>query len=127
MTSSQPLTRPIQVAVLAADERVQTSLRHLLMSGDIVVVASCSPRRSAMAAVRADVVVVDLEPRTARTTLEELRALPSRPSAVVLGDDAGSAAGARAAGASYLDKAEVAERLLPCVRAAAGERTPTDR
>lgn len=129
MTSSQPSTRPIHVAVVAADERVRTSLRHLLASGGTVVAAS-GPRLgtgSTTPAVRADVVVVDLEPGTGPTSLEDLRALPVRPPAVVLGDDPASAAAARAAGASYLDKADVADQLLPSVRAAAGRREPTDR
>ncbi len=129
MTSLDTSTRPVRVAVVAADARVRTSLRHLLTSGgDTVAVASyaAGPRPAATSAVvggDTDVVVVDLDPATSESHSEQLRGLPAGPRTVVLGNDRRTADVAQAAGAAYLDKADVADRLLDVVLAAAA-RSP---
>ncbi len=126
MTFLDTSTRPIRVAVVARDERVRTSLRHLLTSrGDTVVVEAyaAGPRpttTSPVVSTDTDVVVVDLDPSTSESHLEQLRGLPAGLPTVVLGGDRGTAAVARAAGASYLDKVDVADQLLHAVLAAAG-------
>ena len=72
-------------------------------------------------------VVLDLDPTTTDSHLEQLRSLPSGLRIVVLGDGRGSAELARVAGASYLDKADVADHLLHAVVLAAdrGARSTT--
>ena len=128
MTSLDTSTRPIRVAVVAADARVRTSLRHLLTStGGTVVVESyaAGPRPATTAPVvgtDTDVVVLDLDPATPENHLEQIRGLPAGLPTVVLGNDRHTADVARAAGASYLDKAEVADRLRDAVLVAAADR-----
>jgi CAAX protease family protein len=125
VTSLDTSTRPIRVAVVAADARVRTSLRHLLTSeGGTVVVESyaAAPRPATTAPVvgtDTDVVVLDLNSATPDNHLEQLRGLPVGLPTVVLGNDRHTADVARAAGASYLDKAEVADQLLDAVLVAA--------
>lgn len=114
--------RPIRVAVVAADERVRTSLRHLLAcdDGTAVVEAPASDPLTSAPCVTADVVVLDLDTASSDGCREQVRALPPGLPAVVLGNDRSAAEVARAAGASYLDKADVADHLLSAVVAAAG-------
>lgn len=125
MTSQDTSTRPIRVAVVAADARVRTSLRHLLTSGGGTVVVesyAAGPRPATTAPVvgaDTDVVVLDLNPATPENHLEQLRGLPAGLPTVVLGNDRHTADAARAAGASYLDRAEVADQLLDAVLVAA--------
>ncbi len=125
MTSPATSTCPIRVAVVAADGRVRTSLRHLLTSGRGTVVVETyapGPRPATSAAVvgtDADVVVLDLGPAASQSHLEQHRGLPAGLPAVVLGNDRAAAEAARAAGASYLDKADVADHLLEAVLVAA--------
>ena len=125
MTSLDTSTRPIRVAVVAADVRVRTSLRHLLTSaGGTVVVESytAGPRpatTSPVVGTDTDVVVLDLDPATSEHHLEQIRGLPAGLPTVVLGNDRHTADVARVAGASYLDKAEVADRLRDAVLVAA--------
>lgn len=128
MTSPGSSTRPIRVAVVAADERVRTSLRHLLTSGGGTVMMetyAAGPHRataSPAVSTEADVVVLDLDPASPEDHLEQLRGLPAGLPTVVLGSNRGSADVARAAGASYLDKAEAADRLLDAVLVAGDRR-----
>lgn len=125
MTSPDNSTRPIRVAVVAADARVRTSLRHLLTSeGGTVVVESyaAGPRPATTTPVvgtDTNVVVLDLNPATPENHLEQLRGLPAGLPTVVLGNDRHTADVARAAGASYIDRAEVADQLLDAVLDAA--------
>lgn len=125
MTSLDTSARPIRVAVVAADERVRTSLRHLLTSGGGTVVVesyAAGPRPSTTSSVvgtDTDVVVLDLDPDASESPLEQLHALPTRLGTVVLGNDRRTADVARAAGAWYIDKAEVADQLLDAVLVAA--------
>ncbi len=126
MTSLDTSTRPIRVGVVAADARVRTSLRHLLTSGGGTVVVEsygAGPRPATTAPVvgtDTDVVVLDLDPATPENHLEQLRGLPAGLPTVVLGNDRHTADVARAAGASYLDKAEVADLLLDLVHERSG-------
>jgi membrane protease YdiL (CAAX protease family) len=121
VTSLDTSTLPIRVAVVADDERVRTSLRHLLTSGGGTVVVGANATVPPLATTSpdvgtdVDVVVVDLGPGTAESPLEQLRGLPAGLPTVVLGNDRRSAEVARVAGASYLDKADVADQLLGAV------------
>lgn len=133
MNSPGPFTRPIRVAVVAHDERVQTSVRHLLTSGGgavVVEVYAAAPRpgtsRRAVG-TDTDVVVLDLDPATAPSHLEQLRGLPAGIPAVVLGSDRVTADVARATGAVYLDKADAANQLLHSVLLAADPSDATNR
>jgi membrane protease YdiL (CAAX protease family) len=126
MTCLDTSTRPIRVAVIATDERVRTSLRHLLTSaGGTVVIDSyaAGPRpatSSPVVGTDTDVVVLDLDRATSQSYLDQLRGLRAGLPTVVLGNDRGAAEVARAAGASYLDKADVADQLLHAVVVTAG-------
>jgi CAAX protease family protein len=125
VTSLDTSTRPIRVAVVAADARVRTSLRHLLTSGGGTVVvesyaAGARPATTApVVGTDTDVVVLDLDPATPENHLEQLRGLPTGLPTVVLGNDRHTADIARAAGASYLDRADVADQLFDTVLVAA--------
>lgn len=126
MTSLNTTTRPIRVAVVATDARVRTSLRHLLTSGGGTVVVeayTAGPRpatTSPAVGTDTDVVVLDLDPAFPEGHLEQLRGRPAGLPTVVLGNDRNTAEVARAAGASYLDRADVADQLLDAVLVAAG-------
>ena len=93
MTSLDTSTLPIRVAVVADDERVRTSLRHLLTSGGGTVVVGANATVPRLATISpdvgtdVDVVVVDLGPGTAESPLEQLRGLPAGLPTVVLGND----------------------------------------
>ena len=101
MTSLDTSTLPIRVAVVADDERVRTSLRHLLTSGGGTVVVGANATVPRLATISpdvgtdVDVVVVDLGPGTAESPLEQLRGLPAGLPTVVLGNDRRSAEVAR--------------------------------
>lgn len=126
MTAPEAPTRPIRVAVVAADARVRTSLRHLLTSEGATVVESYAAGARPAADVvgtDTDVVVLDLDPATPQEHLDQLRGLPAGLSTVVLGNDRHSADAARAVGAPYLDRAVVAEQLLAAVLVAADRDT----
>lgn len=132
LDSARP-NRPIRVAVVAGDDRVRTSLRHLLTSGgDTVVVEAytAGPRpetTSPAVGTDSDVVVMDLDAAASMDPGEQLRALPTGTPVVVLGNDRGTADAARAAGAAYLDKADAASQLLQSVVVAAGRGGTTHR
>ncbi len=129
MTSLETSTRPIRVAIVAADERVRRSLRHLLTSGGGTVAVesyAAGPRpatTSSVVSTDADVVVLNLDPTTSESLLEKLRELPAGLRTVVLGNDRRTADVAQGAGACYLDKAEVADQLLDAVLLAADRGT----
>jgi hypothetical protein len=132
MNSPDPFDRPIRVAVVAHDERVHTSVRHLLTSGGgaVVEVYAVGPRPATFlraVGTATDVVVLDLDPATARSHLEQLRGLPADIPAVVLGNDRVAAEVALAAGAVYLDKADAANQLLHSVLLAADPSGATSR
>jgi membrane protease YdiL (CAAX protease family) len=123
VTSLDTSTRAIRVAVVADDDRVRTSLRHMLTSGvgTVVVESYAGSRRaggSAQVGADIDVVVLDLAPASPENQREELQSLPDGLPTVVLGYDRATAQAAQTAGASYLDKADVADRLLAAVLAA---------
>ena len=127
-------SRPIRVAVVAGNDWVRTSLRHLLTSGgdDTFVAAAYAsiPRpetASPVVGTDTDVVVLDLDPAASTGHREQLRGLPSTIPTVVLGNDRGAAEAARAAGAAYVDKAHAADQLLQSVLVAAGRGSVTNR
>ena len=103
----------------------------LTSGGRTVVVESyaAGPRpetSSAVVGADVDVVVLDLAPATPESHREQLRSLPGGLPTVVLGNDRATAQVAQDAGASYLDKADVADQLLAAVLAAADrDRTRT--
>jgi hypothetical protein len=132
MKAADPFPRPIRVAVIAHDERVRTSVRHLLASGGgaVMEVYAADPRPATLFGAfgaDTDVVVLDLDPATATSHPEQLRGLPAGVPAVVLGNDRVTAEVARAAGAVYLDKADAANQLLHSVLLAADPSRATDR
>jgi membrane protease YdiL (CAAX protease family) len=127
MTPLDAPTRPVRVAVVADDDRVRTSLRHMLASsGDALVVGSYDAGHVVTGA-DADVVVLVLAPASPVTHRDRLASLPDGLPTVVLGYDRATAQAAQAAGASYLDKADVADQLLPSVVDAARRATGTTR
>jgi membrane protease YdiL (CAAX protease family) len=125
MTALDTTARRIRVAVVANDARVRTSLQHLLTSGGettVVVEADATGPRAAdtspVVDADPDVIVVDLAPGTPEHHLNQLRGLPAGLPTVALGNDRGMASVAQAAGATYLDKADVADQLNDVVIAA---------